>query len=132
MRNLILLLLSLFLLAGCGSVELKGQANILESTLRGFGNTLRWGDVNEAYTFLKPGTAAASTPQADLSGIQVTEYRALQPPLETGPLQVVAKVRIRYVRRESQVEKVIIDEQLWEFDEEKRVWYRTNPLPAFD
>lgn len=132
MKILPLLLLFALLLGGCGTIKSSSRENSLSVVLSSFGNTLRWGDPNGVYRFLKPGSPAAEAEQRNLDDIRVTEYRALQPPVETSEMHAVGKARIRYVHRERQIEKTIIDEQLWEYDPEQKVWFRTNPIPSFD
>jgi hypothetical protein len=35
------------------------------------------------------------------------------------------------VHLDRQVERSITDQQTWEWDEEAKRWWRTNPIPAF-
>jgi len=70
---------------------------------------------------------------AGLDQIKVTGYDRLTGLLPTDEEKRSFRLMasIRYVHLDRQVERNITDQQTWEWDEEAKRWWRTNPIPAF-
>lgn len=131
---LIILTLLALILSGCktlGRMSQKESEKALQITLRGYETTLRWGQPSQAYSFLSKDLQEQTTLPSGLDNIQVTGYQLLQRPDLVSEKKAAQVVQIRYVFKDRQVEKHLIDKQLWEYDKEKNKWSRINPIPLF-
>ena len=121
------------LVALSGCVTSAARHDELLVTVRSYENVIRWGRMPAAYDFLRPDVAGASEIPAGLDQIKVTGYDRLTGLMPTDEekhhFRVMAS--IRYVHLDRQVERSITDQQTWEWDEEAKRWWRTNPIPAF-
>lgn len=132
MRRLVPLALLLLLLTGCTTVDEKKKSMTLHSTMRAYESTIRWGDFETAYGFIKLDDAEDPGPDpSDLKAIKVTAYTSrITSVSEDGmEAQVVAEISYYNERRMSVVE--LVDRQTWRFDLEAGKWYLAVPLPAF-
>ena len=123
-----LLLLSI---GGCETIEDRKSANLLEKVLSSYQNTVRWGDPERAFVFLKPDLFAEEPIPSDLDNARVTGYEVIRPPIALSEGLVKQTARISYVLKDRQIERNLIDEQTWEYQPEEKVWYRVNPIPEY-
>ncbi len=130
LRNTVLLFL-VVVLAGCQSLQEKRMQRSLENTLRQYEASVRWGYLEQIYDFLQPELAKNAVIPDNLSNIRVTGYERIRRPSNIDEHNITQTVVIRYVYQDRQVEKQIIDRQLWEFNEEAETWSRANPIPEF-
>ncbi len=125
------LLLCVFL-AGCGAIASHSESEALTETLLAYGNVIRWGDFEQALTFVDPQTLKdhplSSIDQERYKQVKVTGYNE-QPPTPAGPHEVHQTVQISIVNINTQVERTIIDRQLWRYDPEKSHWHLESGLP---
>lgn len=127
-----LALLALGLLAGCATYRDSTREIALQQTLKAYENTMRWGDLSKLGAFLSSELKTEEGTPPNYENIRVVQYRVTHPALMSEEGRVaVAKARIAYVLQDRQVERALIDEQRWEFDEELSEWRRTTPLPKF-
>ncbi|MCB1760820.1 MAG: hypothetical protein KDI68_13695 [Gammaproteobacteria bacterium] len=124
-------LLTLLLAAGCQSLQRK-QSNIdLEKVLNSYHTTVRWGQPQECYSFLKPGVLAADDIPFGLDNIRVTGYEVIRPPTPISETEVEQTARISYVLQDRQIQRTLTDTQRWEYNKEQRLWFRINPPPRY-
>ncbi len=128
MRQIILLIVLLPLLAGCGIAERKKEM-ALESLLYQYRTAMRWGHW-QTLTGMR-GPKAPAVPELDLDNIRVTGYEILQPPLTVDDTKVLQVVEIEYVLKDSQRLRRLRDEQEWRHDEEGKKWQIFSPFPEF-
>jgi uncharacterized protein YceK len=124
------LALAAFALAGCGTI--KNQQTLLESTLETYASVIRWGNFDEALSFVDPATLKAHpvTP-LDLQRYQqvrVSGYNE-QPARHTGEDDVRQTVEITIVNINTQAVRSIIDTQTWHWDAAAKRWWLTSGLP---
>ena len=124
------LLLATLLLSGCQSLERRKQNELLTQTLRTYESTLRWGDLRKAYSFLKPELAAKTDIPSGLDNVQITRYEVVSPPVPMSDNSALQVVEIQYVLKDQQMEKLITDQQLWEFNPEELRWYLASKVPS--
>lgn len=127
----LLLLLVTAALIGCSTVQKAGKEQRLQRQLQSYDHVVRWGELEEMYTYMKPEDAPAEIPQG-LENIRVTSYEELGQPVNLDQDKVARKVRIGYVIRDRQVVKTLIDDQVWQYDGELEQWFRVNPPPVFE
>jgi hypothetical protein len=118
-------------LAAC--VTSAARQDELTITVRSYENTIRWGKIPAAYDFLQPDIAATADLPKGLDDIKVTSYERLTGLLPTDEegRRFRTTASIRYVYIDRQVERSITDQQVWEWDDEAKRWWRANPIPAF-
>jgi hypothetical protein len=129
--RLSLIVLSAALLGGCAAVT-KSDAQLLEETLDTYAAVIRWGNFEEALSFVDPETLK-SHPVTDLDlqryhQVQVTAYNE-QPARHVGEHEVHQTVEIGLANRNTQQVRAIIDRQVWHFDEKAHQWWLVSGLP---
>jgi uncharacterized protein YceK len=129
LRNLLLMLLAAVLLGGCGTVTDSRKTDLLEATLSRYASALRWGYYESAFSLRDP--ANAQEPLPDAKNLRVTSYEVAQPPIMQDPLTAVQVVQIEYVLEDEQRVRKILDQQQWRYDQEKKTWWLTSPIPPF-
>ncbi len=126
----LLLATALLLIAACSSLEHASSSKKLQLQLQSYDHAVRWGDLEEMYAFVKPGDKPLAVPRG-LENIRVTDYEPLTTITEEPDKRIRRRVRIEYLHRDRQVVKKLVDDQVWEFDEASKQWFRTNPPPEF-
>jgi hypothetical protein len=129
MRILSLFLVAFLSLAGCQTMSERTDARKLEIILDSYASTVRWQPLAGLYTFLQPDLQPEEPP-TDLANIRVTSYEVSSPPRQLEKGRVVQTVVIQYVRRDRQVVRTLVDNQLWVLNDDGQ-WQRANPIPAF-
>jgi len=131
MIRLLVLLSTLILLVACATA---GRANKLESVLYTYQSTIRWGDLAGAVSYIDPALREKQGPSAlqiqRMGQLQVAGYyvQAKQQPDENTLEQVV---EIRVVNRHTQVERSVVDRQVWRWSAKDNAWWLTTGLPDF-
>ena len=132
MQTRLLPIVSLVLaLSAC--VSSGAREDELTITVRAYESTIRWGKIAAAYDFLLPDIAATAEVPKGLDEIKVTGYDRLTGlmPTDEDRKRFRTSASIRYVHVDRQVERSITDQQVWEWDDEAKRWWRANPIPAF-
>ena len=126
------LLVPLAFVAGCGALAKHSDNESRSTTLLAYANIVRWGDFEQAVTFVDPQTLK----DHPLSSIDMERYKQVkvasyneQPPVPAGPHEVRQNVEIGIVNINTQTERTIIDKQLWRFDEKTKHWHVVSGLP---
>ncbi len=125
---LLAIALSLF---GCGSVEEKKQAIVLENTLAAYENTVRWGNLSNAYQFLSPDDDRDRQAPPDLNDIRVVSYEVVSSPVRMDEDTALQTVRIDYLRVDEQKVRNLIDRQVWKYEADSKLWYLDSEFPEF-
>jgi len=117
-------------LGGCGTI--KNQQSLLDNTLETYASVIRWGNFEEAITFVDPATLKDHpiTP-LDLQRYQqvrVTGYLE-QPARHISENEVRQTVEIGLVNINTQAARAIIDTQTWRFDPAAKHWWLVSGLP---
>jgi hypothetical protein len=124
-----LLYLILLHLSGCQTLSEKNQANALEETLDRYEAMLRWGNVDQARLFGLTDTSGTTSSRA--KEIRVINYEVIQGPTKVSENQAVQSAVIQYVFKSSQTVRELIDQQIWQYDDESEAWSRQSPFPEF-
>ncbi|MDR3387139.1 MAG: hypothetical protein P4L92_08820 [Rudaea sp.] len=127
------LLLPLLLVTGCGGMVSKHSENeSLTTTLLAYANVVRWGDFAQAVSFVDPQTLK----DHPLSSVDMERYKQVKvvgyterPAVPAGPHEVRQIVEIGIVNINTQVERSVLDNQLWRYDEKKKHWHLVSGLP---
>ena len=129
LRLLLLLLLPVWLLAGCQTGGLyDGLPKKLVQLHSVSEDIVRWRDLRKLYLFTKPGSDWPVQP--GLENVRVNGYEAARLQ-EIEPWRWGQSVVISYVLIDRQVVKNLLDQQIWVSEEEGKNWYRESPPPVF-
>lgn len=120
------------LLAGCTAMTSQSESRALELTLNAYANAIRWGDINQAIPFVDPQTLK----KHPLTKLDIDRYKQVhfasyteQPVVPVGAHEVRQVVKIDLVNINTQVERSIVDNQLWRYDAAKKHWLLVSGLP---
>jgi hypothetical protein len=114
-------------LAGCSH---DYQLMKTEEQLNGYGAAIRWNLFKRAVAYL----AAPPHPSPNwkyLDQMKVTGYKPTFRDLYPSGKVATQTVEIKFIPPDSVVEKTIIDEQRWHFDEARDRWVLDTGLPKF-
>lgn len=122
--------LLVLLLAACGSVG--GKRTPLDQTLYDYVSAIRWSEFEQAEKFVDPERLRASSfgdlDRERYKQFQVAGYE-VKSGHEPGDGQYEQVVEIRFVNRNTQVEKLVVDRQRWRWDPEAGRWWLASGLP---
>ncbi|MCP4284911.1 MAG: hypothetical protein GY792_10730 [Gammaproteobacteria bacterium] len=124
--------LLLLFIGGCQTLENKKSDIALENVLSSYRVAVRWGNPDKAYVFLKPENLSEEGIPSGLDNIRVTGYEVIRPAVPLSEGVVTQTARISYVLEDRQVERNLVDTQIWEYQSEQKLWYRINPIPEFE
>jgi len=116
-------------LSACQTVSEKNNITKLTETLRTYKVNCRWGDLDKLVGYFKEPSEAEI--QDDISNIKIVKYEVLGSSILTTETTAIQDIKIHYVYIDKQSLRTLIDHQKWHYDEEKSIWYRSNPLPQF-
>ena len=120
------------LLAACATSQMRSRQTILDETLRAYASTLRWGDIEQALTFIQPKVRLEHPPTAleisRLKQVKITGYNE-QLPTPAGENEVHQVVQIDIVNLNTQSARSIVDRQVWKYDDTDKHWWLTSGLP---
>lgn len=133
-RNISLFVAIILLFTGCQTVKQKDMQDTLSRVLHSYEQTARWGKLSQIYSFLLPELAKQAEIQEDIDNIRVTHYEVVKQPAgiaSNNDEEIMQSVQIRYIFSDRQIEKTLVDHQQWRYNEDKRGWRRSNPIPKF-
>jgi hypothetical protein len=132
MRRLISLALLLLLVTGCGTVGDKKKSMSLQSTIRAYESTIRWGNFEEASSFINPEVVTEPGPDPNvLKGIKVTSYVSTITGVSEDGTEANVIAEIQYYNDRSMSVRGLTDRQVWRYDAQAEKWYLAVPLPPF-
>lgn len=125
-------LFAVALLALAGCFQAKNNALLLDDTLANYASAIRWGNIEDALSFVDPEVLKAHpVTKLDLERyhqVQITTYND-QPPVRINDLEVRQVVEIGLVNTNTQAARSIIDKQVWRLDEKANRWWLMSGLP---
>ena len=136
-KILLLLLAATFLLitaAPADAASKRAQAKLLESAQFKYASAIRWSEFEMAWGHLDPGYRNEN-PLSDLEKerfkqIQITGYeKKSEDFLPDGSME--QSVEIRLINRNTQAERIVMDTQIWRWNEKAKRWWLTTGLPDF-
>ena len=120
----------LALLAGCSG---NTRQTALDRTLYAYHSAIRWGDIDSAWRMVEPAYRE-SHPLSSIERGRFDQY-SVSGYYEQGRGEtadgIVQVVQIALVNRHTQVEKVMVDQQNWRWDEATETWWLTSGLPDY-
>jgi len=132
MRRLVPLTLLLLLFTGCSTVDEKKKSMTLQSTIRAYESTIRWGDFESAYGFIKLDEVEDPGPDpSELKAIKVTAYTSSVVSVSEDGTEAQVVAEISYYNERSMSVVDLVDRQTWRYDAVSEKWYLADPLPDF-
>lgn len=128
LRSAIVLLL-FALLTACASrgPDLKDLEKLMDS----YAVAVRWGDLDGAYEFVDPKTRKekpmSAVERERLRQVQVAGYEVKRSGM-VDAVRMRQVVEIRLVNRHTQVERIVLDDQIWRWDEPLKRWWLESGL----
>ncbi|MBL0029761.1 MAG: hypothetical protein IPO95_12125 [Rhodanobacteraceae bacterium] len=120
-------MLCLLLLAACATQ--REQDKLLDATLDQYAATIRWGNVDDALSFLAPDAPRPSAFEIErLKQLQIAGYRE-QPPVLLSPTEIEQVAQIDFVNRHTQEGKSAIERMRWRYDATAQRWWLVSGLP---
>ena len=132
MRRILLLLAAsaALLLAGCAQ---NTRSDNLTATLNAYGSAVRWNGLQSALQFIDPKLLKKHPPtDLDLSRYQqvrVTDYDDGSGPAPLSEDEVQQTAQISFVNIHTQVERSVVQRQVWRYDEKTKHWWLESGLP---
>lgn len=128
MRQMIALLL-LTLLVGCASGPSTRKQ---DEALYFYSSEIRWGQIDQAIAFIDPEVLV----EKPITAVERARYDQIQ----FGGYLVKGKemvsedelhqlVELRVINRHTQVERTVLDKQVWRWDKEAKRWWLMSGLP---
>ena len=100
---------------------------------RGYRQAVSWSEYIVAATFLKNEDEEKLDAQIEhLNKFRVTAYESRAVTVVEDDVRVRQVVKISYFKKDDLVVKSIADDQLWEYDSEKRTWLLLTGLPKLE
>lgn len=119
-------------LGACATDPTRGKTKALDDTLRGYAATVRWGDIEQAESFVDPEYRAAhplsSIDRSRFHQIRISGYSE-QPAQRTGEDEVRQDVEITLINENTQGVRSIMDRQVWRYDATAQRWWLSSGLP---
>jgi hypothetical protein len=117
----------ILLVSGC--LATLGKLNQLENTLRAYEGAIRWSEFELAKGF---GVPVDPTPDLTrLNHIAVTAYEVKASTTSGDTLEARQTVVIHYYDKHSAMQKTVIHQQQWHYDENQKQWVVQPSLPDF-
>ena len=120
----------LIALTGCQTLAERKQNTRLENVLKTYEGVIRWGAIDQIGRYYRPESVGTMLrmPEHEL---RVTHYEVVQGPSSIGKDKVLQTALIQYVFESNQVVKELMDQQIWVYDAQTRIWSLQSPLPEF-
>lgn len=125
------MLLILAVLQACGGR--MGKKQNLDHTLYQYAKVMRWADYDQAANFINPKAEENVKPtELELNRFKQFGVSSYVPrPILPGPDEnsVVQTVELKLYNIHTKREKVVVDRQLWRYDDEQKRWFLESGLP---
>lgn len=124
-----LLPLLLLLLVACSS---KGPSmKDLEILMESYAIAVRWGDLDGAWEFVDPETRKnkplTGLERERLQQFQVAGYEVKRTGMIDGD-RMRQMVEIRLINRNTQIERIVVDDQVWRWEPEIKRWWLVSGI----
>jgi hypothetical protein len=127
-RIIAALLLAILLAGGCASTFDFRRQELFENSAKSYANLIRWSEFEAARRLLAAGQAEGNPP---LGHVRVSDYQVRKLAYAKDSRQAVQLVEISYFKVDDPRIRTVMDQQLWEFDEEQGAWLNKSGLPKF-
>ena len=131
MNRILILFLSTMLLA-CAAVDNSKKSISLDKALYHYESAIRWADFSAANSLRRvEGNAVPLTNPEKLKRIKVTGYDIISTVPSEDESTLYITVKISYYNEDNLKLMSLVDNQIWQFDDQQEIWYISTPLPVF-
>ena len=117
---------------GCAEIRSKEQAALLQDSLRGYSNAMRWSDFNAAMAYIERREGEVDQTDLErLKDVRVTSYEIEDRYLSVDKGEAYVTAKISYHLADSMTVETITDKQTWWYREDQRRWLLDGDLPGF-
>jgi hypothetical protein len=131
MKKYVITIIICSLLAACGGRMSKKQS--LDHTLYQYEKVMRWAQYDNAMSYFSPDMDEDQQPsRLDIDRLRqfnISSYTAS--PILPGESEdtITQNVQIKFYNIHTKRERVVIDQQVWQYDEEAKRWWLMSGLP---
>ena len=119
-------------LLNCAQLRSQEQAALLQDSLRGYSNAMRWSDFGAAMAYIeRRGEAVNQADLERLKDVRVTSYEIEDRYLSIDKGEAYVSAKIGYHLADSMTVQTITDKQTWWYREDERRWLLDGDLPNF-
>lgn len=133
MKRILMVLLAVLTIAGCGSMQTSQRVNTLDETLNAYRILLRWGQYEDAMAYIRfrPGHEIdAEAPDFEaLKQVRLASYDIAEKVLLEDKNEANVRVMMTYYASDSNVLHSLRQMQTWWYDEDKKRWFLEGELP---
>jgi hypothetical protein len=118
------------LIGGCGSLQIKDSMQAFDDANRAYRQAISWSEYVVAATSLT--TENEDNVEAEiehLNKFRVTAYELRALTVVEKDVRIRQIVKISYFRKDDLVVRTIADDQIWQYNPEKRTWLLTTGFP---
>lgn len=124
------LVLLILLVVGCASVTEMNKKDKFEQITNAYEIAIRWSDFDMASSFLKDQQDPKLASQIEhLKQFKVTAYSVLRYIPSADKSQVLINADVQYFKKDGLIIKNYSHRQVWQYDQDKDIWYLTSGLP---
>lgn len=132
MRTMLLVTMTVLALSACATIDSKKKASIFETAMFRYSKAIRWSEFGLADEMRRLPEGQHKMQSTEyLRHIKITSYETLSTSSLTDDSSVRVTVRIVYYHDDTSKLNTLLDNQVWEYDEDKHNWFITTPLPLF-
>ncbi len=132
-KNIIYVLLSIFLMMGCSTISLKSKMAKFEMISDYYRVSMIRSDFGAAYQLLDPSVIKKKKiDRLKYKNIKVNEYEVKNVIMSDNKLEIIQIVQIEYYLLNQLIVRTIQDDQLWKYNEEKKTWLLFSGPPDFN
>lgn len=132
-RILLALILSLPLLAACGSTGGSTQMNALDSAQYDWSAAIRWGNFEGALGMVDPEVLREHPVGALQLGryqqVQISAYTELGSRVNADASRAQREIQLGVINRHTMAERSVRYTEHWRWDAERKRWWNTAGLP---
>jgi hypothetical protein len=126
-----LVVLAVFLAAGCTTIKEKIRLADFEKVSKAYEHVMLNSDFESAYDFTSPDVVRSETDFAAYKDIKIVKYRVKNGQASGDKNEVNQSVEIKYYSNANPTVRTMRYEQLWKYDDVKKTWLLETGLPIF-
>ena len=118
------------LIGACGSLQIKDSMQAFDEANRAYRQAISWSEYVVAATSLTTENEDKVEAEIEhLNKFRVTAYEPRALTVVEKDVRIRQVVKISYFRKDDLVVKTIADDQIWQYNPEKRTWLLTTGFP---
>lgn len=119
-------------LIGCATISEQSRMTQFEKISKRYKELILLSEFESAYKFGGTENMLADENLDALKNIKVTDYDLKRYHISNDKLEINQSVEIEYHFLDTYKVRIILDKQIWKYDEEKETWILQTGLPRFE